>query len=201
MTLFWTPPQLAPRRPVWLALAELFLDSDCRPDLPALALVLAESAYSESELVTIWQGEVAPLLHANLHSVAGVWGAWDEAWLSAELERRGPAVGRLVAAVHRIRVGGVATYFQTLLTLRRELLELSKEDRARRVRLQCWLGRRYFRPEPSGLASSGLATRPDDPELSAVFMALEPKLRPLLNRQEAAADPRRHVLTLMGGPA
>ena len=136
------------RRPVWLALSELYLDTDTRPGLPALALTLARSGLSESELNAVWQHEITPLLHANLSSVAGEWAGWNEDWLVGRLAERRPAGGSgwppLHRALHKLRAGGVEAYFQTALTLRGELLGLPPSERAPRADAWSWLAHVYF---------------------------------------------------------
>ncbi len=84
------PPaeDLAQRRPVWLALSELFLDTDIETLLPSLAHALAASAYSEAELERILRDEVQPLLQWNLLSVAGVWDGFDAEWLEHSILAR-----------------------------------------------------------------------------------------------------------------
>ncbi len=79
---------LAQRRPVWLALSELFLDTDVEALLPSLAQGLAGSAYSEAELERILRKEVQPLLQWNLLSVAGVWEGFDPEWLEQSILAR-----------------------------------------------------------------------------------------------------------------
>lgn len=79
---------LAQRRPVWLALSELFLDTDVGVLLPSLAHDLAASTYSEAELERILREEVQPLLQWNLLSVAGVWDGFDPAWLEQSIVAR-----------------------------------------------------------------------------------------------------------------
>lgn len=79
---------LAQRRPVWLALSELFLDTDVDASLPSLAHCLAGSAYSEAELERILREEVQPLLQWNLLSVAGVWDGFDPEWLEQSILAR-----------------------------------------------------------------------------------------------------------------
>jgi hypothetical protein len=188
----FTPAQLAARPPVWLALADLFLDSDARPDLPRLALTLASSGYDELELSGIWQGELTPPLHTNLKVVAGVWGAWDEAWLFAELEARGPAPPGSDLK-HRARVGGTEAHFQTVLSLRRELLALPEADWEAQTALRTWVAQVYFWPH-----SFGQAPQPRVQGLWELFLALEPYFRPLLVKGEREQDHRDHVRSMIG---
>ena len=188
----FTPEQLTLRRPVWEALSELYLDTDTRPDLPALARTLAASGLDVPELETIWHGEVTPLLHGNLLSVAGVWAGFDQAWLEAQIilrrtrpDRRWPPLARLV----RSWQNELDPYFRTTLILRGELLALPEAQWPDRVAAWSWLARAYFWPE-----SPRLVAVPATPDLEALFAALEPLLHPLLTGNEPAEHHRLHVL-------
>lgn len=76
------------RRPVWLALSELFLDTEVRPSIAYAALTCLESGYDGAELERIWVHEVSPVLRANLMSIAGVWAGFDGEWLERQILRR-----------------------------------------------------------------------------------------------------------------
>ena len=82
-------PDLARRRPVWLALAELYLDTEpTDADLRHLAGTLAASGYGRAALRAINYDEVAPLLLSNLLQVAGEWRGWEPAALAHALAAR-----------------------------------------------------------------------------------------------------------------
>lgn len=75
-------PDAASRRPVWVALADLYLDTELREsDVQHMAAVLAASPFSWREILEINYEEVAPALWFNLQSVAGEWAGWNEEWL------------------------------------------------------------------------------------------------------------------------
>lgn len=78
------------RIPVWIALSDLYLDTDVSVFHEAIAETLAASPYSVDDLRDILMDDVHPVLHANLMSVAGEWAGFDEAWLIERIE----AVGR-----------------------------------------------------------------------------------------------------------
>jgi hypothetical protein len=85
-----TPPRrfdetwIAQRQPLWVALSELFLDTELTPaDRERIAQVMTDSGLSLRELRTVYAREVAPVVSANLCTVAGVWRGFDEAWLYA----------------------------------------------------------------------------------------------------------------------
>ena len=78
----------AAREQVWLALSDLYLDTDTELFIESCAATLAESPFSREELARILFREVHPLLVFNLLSVAGQWGGFDPAWLTAEIRRK-----------------------------------------------------------------------------------------------------------------
>lgn len=81
--------EIESRRPVWVALSGLFLDTELSPeDLAELATQLAESPYSIAELEKVLRFEVAPGLIANLKSPAGEWAGFDEQELVSRLSGR-----------------------------------------------------------------------------------------------------------------
>ena len=86
--------EIAARRPVWVALSELWLDTELQDrDLSHIARVLHDSGYGREALEAILFDEVAPVVYRNLYSVAGEWAGFDEDWLCGEilgaLRRRG----------------------------------------------------------------------------------------------------------------
>jgi hypothetical protein len=77
---------LRARRPVWVALSELFLDTEL--DDAALAdivRVMAESTFSIEELRDIYYVEVAPVAGPNTRMTAGVWQGFDPDALCARI--------------------------------------------------------------------------------------------------------------------
>ena len=77
------------RRPVWIALSELFLDNEFGADEQALvAETLAASPYSLEELDSILWKEVSPVLCTNTVSVAGEWAGFDPGWLEEQITAR-----------------------------------------------------------------------------------------------------------------
>ena len=80
---------LARRRPVWLALSDLFLDTDVNLFRAGNVRTLAASAYSLDELDAILREEVYPACSANLTLVAGEWAGFDADWLEQRILRGG----------------------------------------------------------------------------------------------------------------
>jgi hypothetical protein len=83
------PEELASRRLVWVALSDLWLDTELQEsDLAHIASALNQSGYSLAQIRAIHLDEVAPVLFPNLLSVAGVWGGFDEEWLCEAILQR-----------------------------------------------------------------------------------------------------------------
>ena len=66
---------------VWVAMANHFLDTETRQDIPRTALCCVEAGLSPSEVSAVWRYEVTPAVGFNLHCVAGEWAGWDRDWL------------------------------------------------------------------------------------------------------------------------
>ncbi len=73
------------RRPVWLALSDLYLDTEYRSFVRVAARELARSAYATGELHAILFDEVHPILAHNLCVTTGVWERFDQAWLAERI--------------------------------------------------------------------------------------------------------------------
>ena len=84
------PADLDRRRPVWLALSDLFLDTDVNLFRDGNTRLLAASPYSPDELDTILREEVYPACSYNLSQVAGEWAGFDDVWLERRILCGGP---------------------------------------------------------------------------------------------------------------
>ena len=81
---------LARRRTVWLALSDLFLDTDVNLLREGNTCTLAASPYSLAELDAILREEVYPACSFNLSLVAGEWAGFDADWLERRILCGGP---------------------------------------------------------------------------------------------------------------
>jgi len=72
---------------VWVSMADHFLDTETRQDLPRTALCCVEAGLSPAEARAIWQHDVSPAVGFNLFQVAGEWAGWDRDWLIARIEQ------------------------------------------------------------------------------------------------------------------
>ncbi len=87
------------RIPVWVALSDLYLDTDVALLHGHIADTLATSPYSIDALHEMLMYDVHPALYMNLMSVAGEWAGFDQAWLLERIEavRRQPRWRRRIS--------------------------------------------------------------------------------------------------------
>lgn len=87
----WQLPadEIAVREPVWMGLAELWLDIEfSEAELDHLAQTLAHSPYSIGQIERIYRREVVPVVWTNGVSVAGVWEGFDRDFICHSAEHR-----------------------------------------------------------------------------------------------------------------
>ena len=70
-----------PRERVWIALADLFLDTDVRIWYVTTVRTISKSPFSLEELKYILDREVTPALQGNLLDIAGEWAGFDDDWV------------------------------------------------------------------------------------------------------------------------
>ena len=63
---------------VWRSMAEHFLDTETRHEIPVTALRCLEAELTIEEARNVWRYEVSPVVAINLWNVAGEWAGWDE---------------------------------------------------------------------------------------------------------------------------
>ncbi|MGC3972229.1 MAG: hypothetical protein QM775_34280 [Pirellulales bacterium] len=67
------------RRPLWLALSQLWLDTELTDaDLARIARTMTDSGLSLAALREVYVAEVAPAVYWNSLAVAGAWSGFDE---------------------------------------------------------------------------------------------------------------------------
>ncbi|MFZ1389035.1 MAG: hypothetical protein WBP46_04450 [Thiolinea sp.] len=76
------------RKPVWIALSQLFIISEYQDSPETIARTLAASSYTIDEIDAILRYELTPALRANLSIFAWPGDAFDEAWLVKKLTPR-----------------------------------------------------------------------------------------------------------------
>lgn len=88
----FTPEAVARRSALWLALAELFLDTDTKRFRRSIAETIVKEGFTAEEAERILRWDVRPALYWNLLHAAGEWSGWDETWVLARVQeaRRRP---------------------------------------------------------------------------------------------------------------
>ncbi|HMB57703.1 MAG TPA: hypothetical protein VKM35_10900 [Arenimonas sp.] len=76
------------RERVWIALSDLYLDTDIDALIAPCARVLAAAPFSRDELAQLLFEDVHPVLAYNLAASAGVWEGFDHQWLCARIHAR-----------------------------------------------------------------------------------------------------------------
>ena len=129
-------------------MADQFLDTENRHDLPRLAEDCVRAGLSPDEVAQIWKFEVTPAVWRNLHSLLGEWAAWDADEILRRIERRRgdflSRPGRFQEWVYRSRVGGLHRHLECVLKLMRCLAKMSETDRSDWTRKMTILARVYF---------------------------------------------------------
>lgn len=78
-----TPEEIENRKPLWLALSDLWLDTEPTDSTyQAIVREMLASGYPLAEIERIYAEEVAPAVYSNLFNTTGVWGTFDAEWLS-----------------------------------------------------------------------------------------------------------------------
>src|ERR1700733_11821030 len=71
-------PEDKAREDVWYVMSDLFLDTELlERDIQYIAKELAASPFSVGQLISIYEDEVAFVLHGNLKITAGIWGCFS----------------------------------------------------------------------------------------------------------------------------
>ena len=135
------------RTEVWLAMANPFLDSEERPDVPRIAMIALRAGLTTEEARRVWMYEVAPALVWNLWSVAGEWGAWDPAFVLARIRASGSDPSRhhfFGALGYLISMAPFMGMFGSIADTMRVLEEVDGEAREARASDLCWLAQHFF---------------------------------------------------------
>jgi hypothetical protein len=78
--------QIQKRRPLWVALSELWLDTELSgEELERIARIMADSDLNIEQLRRVYLVEVAPVVSSNLVAIAGEWSGFDEEWLCSQI--------------------------------------------------------------------------------------------------------------------
>jgi predicted metal-dependent HD superfamily phosphohydrolase len=149
----------SPRERAWAAMAELFLDTETRHQIPRAALACVEAGLSIREARRAWCDEVYPVVGANLFSIAGEWAGWDRGWLVGRIHRVRERRLKVLSGVARAAIFVGALFGKgTWRSIERCMaLLLEHDDPSARERLAsdlAKLARHYFDFCPERLARS-----------------------------------------------
>ena len=142
-------PDSRRRIDVWMSMAEHFLDTENRSEIPCTATLCVRSGYTIDEARDIWCYEVTPAVSFNLRVMpGGEWGCWDEEWLVKRVQARRRASrsrpGRLSRWLYRVRVDGNHGVWVAIERCMSTLLCVKPEERDELSRDLAELARRYF---------------------------------------------------------
>ncbi len=73
------------REPIWVALSDLFLDTDVSLFDARIVSAIRASRFSASEVEQILRDEVGPVFYDNLLDVAGEWAGWTDEFIKVEV--------------------------------------------------------------------------------------------------------------------
>lgn len=140
------------REAVWLAMANQFLDSEERTEIPDVAMTALRAGLTVEEARRVWMYEVAPALAFNLWAISGVWGAWDPAFVLERVRRIrcDPSRPRALAAI-RYFVWMFPFHFllRALMRTMEVLAEVDGPARDERARDLASVARHFFDFLPS----------------------------------------------------
>jgi hypothetical protein len=84
-----SPEEIACRAPLWVALSDLFLDTEIQAVHCEGILKAARSGgFEPDEVIAILNQEVAPVLGFNLLQIAGEWAMFDPDWVVSRVNAR-----------------------------------------------------------------------------------------------------------------
>lgn len=72
----WDEEEIKRRLPLWIALADLFLDTDEMLQVPHVVRAIVEGGYDLDDAEAALRWEVRPAFYFNLLDIAGEWAAW-----------------------------------------------------------------------------------------------------------------------------
>lgn len=72
---------------VWAAMADHFLDTETRHDIPLTAMRCIDAGLTVTGARKVWRYEVSRAVGFNVWDVAGEWAGWDREWLVERTDR------------------------------------------------------------------------------------------------------------------
>lgn len=194
-----------PRRiAVWRAMADHFLDTETRHEIPMTAFYCVQAGLTREQASEVWRYEVSPAVAFNLRDVAGEWAGWDAEWLVERIERLRSRwhhrPGTLRALRYRLRTSCLHGVWVSIERCMESLSALDcPVERRRRAEDLAFLARHYFDFGPDALAARPSADRQRIRSLypEPFQRTLGPALVP---GEEAAADARARSALDQGRP-
>lgn len=133
---------------VWVAMADHFLDTETRHDIPRTALACVRAGLSVEDARGIWMFEVTPAVAFNVWSVAGERGGWDPDWLlprvRAARARRTPVPRPWHRLAYRLNAHLMHGVWLAIENFMHDLLALPDAERDARAATHAWLARLTF---------------------------------------------------------
>lgn len=87
MSVVLTAEEIQRREPVWIALSDLFLDTDVSLFDERISRALRDSKFGADEVEHILREEVGPVLYLNLLDVAGEWACFPSERVKSEVAK------------------------------------------------------------------------------------------------------------------
>jgi hypothetical protein len=153
----------AQRHDLWEAMADLFLDTETRYQIPALAGRCVRNGLTPEAARNIWRHEVTPAVWHNLMDVAGEWAGWPREWLVARIEegQRQTPPSWADALRYHATAWAIDPVWRAVERCIDVLAQLSPSEAAKRQATLTWLARVFFDFVPGA--------RPADPDLLTVY--------------------------------
>jgi hypothetical protein len=149
---------------VWVAMADHFLDTETRHDIPPTALRCIHAGLSTEAARLVWQYEVSPAVGFNCWDMVGEWAGWNRDWLVKRIEglrnRWDSRPGTCRWLRYRVRVHFIHNVWVAIGRCMDALLAVPvADDRTRMSRDLTYLARHYFDFCPDDPASLTAAER------------------------------------------
>lgn len=131
---------------VWVAMADHFLDTETRHDIPLTAMACVRAGLSVAEARDVWRYEVSPAVGFNAWDVAGEWAGWDRDWLVKTVRRVGNRwdVRMFRWLGRRVPVPCMHGFWVSIGRCMQALLETEPPDREPQAARLASLARHYF---------------------------------------------------------
>ena len=145
---------------VWVAMADHFLDTETRHEIPLTALRCIEADLTVAEARDVWRYEVSRAVGFNAWSIAGEWAGWDRDWLIERIERlrrrwdNAPGTARWLR--YRFRVHLLHGVWVAISECMEKLLAFPDPDTRKQASLDlASLARQYFDFSPDDYSKFG----------------------------------------------